>query len=125
MEWPSKSPDCDLTENDKDNLGQAVQARINQPCNLRQLAAALQEEWARITQYEIWRLISRMRRRCQAVIQTGGGHTSYWLCICCNLNASDSFLNEIVVVHYAFGNSKIGGTIVFVTTTVDKFQFFK
>ena len=48
--WPSKSPDCNLIENDTDILGQAVQARINQPRNLRQLTAALQEEWARTTQ---------------------------------------------------------------------------
>ena len=76
-EWPSRSPDCNPIERAWDMLGRAVKARINQPRTLRELAVAIQEEWARIPQQKIRNLICSMHRRCQAVIQAGGGHTRY------------------------------------------------
>ncbi|CAF4805054.1 unnamed protein product [Pieris macdunnoughi] len=41
------------------------------------LTEALIEEWERIPQEDIWRIIRSMPRRCQAVIRAHGGHTRY------------------------------------------------
>jgi hypothetical protein len=44
---------------------------------LQQLVNALQDEWNNIPQQAIRTLISSMGRRCQAVIDSRGGHTRY------------------------------------------------
>ena len=77
MEWPSRSLDCNPIEHVWDMFGRAMKARINQPRSVRELARALQEEWARIPQHKIRRLISSTRRRCQAAIKARGSHTRY------------------------------------------------
>ena len=61
-----------------DILGQRVRQRVPRPRTLQALGAALQEEWRRIPQLQIARLIRSMRRRCVACIDATGGHTRYW-----------------------------------------------
>ena len=73
LDWPARSPDLSQIEHVWDFLGQ----RVPRPRTLQALGAALQEEWRRIPQLQIVRLIRSMRRRCVACIDATGGHTRY------------------------------------------------
>lgn len=77
LPWPSKSPDFNPIEHLWDALDQKIRKRPNQPRTLADLRQALNEEWQRFPLYIIRRLISSMRRRCQACIAARGGHTRY------------------------------------------------
>ena len=77
LPWPSKSPDLNPIEHLWDQLGKSIQRRQPQPQTLQQLSQALQEEWTRIPQARIQRLIMSMPRRCQAVLNARGGHNRY------------------------------------------------
>ena len=77
MEWPARSPDLNPIEHAWDMLQTAVSSRPVQPASVQELRQALLEEWDQIPQYKIRRLISSMRRRCQAVIEARGHHTRY------------------------------------------------
>ena len=77
MEWPARSPDLNPIEHAWDMLQTAVSSRPVQPASVQELRQALLEEWDQISQYKIRRLISSMRRRCQAVIAARGHHTRY------------------------------------------------
>ncbi|MEW8547198.1 MAG: transposase [Candidatus Thiodiazotropha sp.] len=77
MDWPSLSPDLAPIEHLWDELGRRVYARDPQPANPQQLERALLQEWQRIPQNVIRRLVLSMRRRCNACIQSRGGHTRY------------------------------------------------
>lgn len=77
LPWPSRSPDLNPIEHLWDELDRRLRARERQPQTLTQLAVALQEEWDRIPQQVIRNLIGSMGRRCQAVLDADGGHTSY------------------------------------------------
>ena len=77
MEWPARSPDLNPIEHAWDMLQTAVSSRPLQPASVQQLRQALLEEWDQIPQYKIRRLISSMRRRCQAVIEARGHYTRY------------------------------------------------
>ena len=77
MEWPARSPDLNPLEHAWDMLQTAVSSRPVQPASVQELRQALLEEWDQIPQYKIRRLISSMRRRCQAVIEAWGHHTRY------------------------------------------------
>ena len=70
MEWPARSPDLNPIEH-------AVSSRPVQPASVQELRQAPLEEWDQIPQYKIRRLISSMRRHCQAVIEARGNHTCY------------------------------------------------
>ena len=74
MEWPARSPDINPIEHAWDMLQTACPV---QPASVQELRQALLEEWDQIPQYKIRRLISSMRRRCQAVIEAQGHHTRY------------------------------------------------
>ena len=76
MEWPVRSLDLNPIEHAWDMLQTAVSSRPVQPASV-QLRQALLEEWDQIPEYKIRRLISSMRRRCQAVIEARGHHTRY------------------------------------------------
>ena len=77
MEWPARSPDLNPIEHALDMLQTAVSSRPMQPTSVQELRQALLEEWDQIPQYKIRRLISSMRRRCQAVIEAQGHPTRY------------------------------------------------
>ena len=77
MEWPARSPDLNPIEHAWDMLQTAVSSRPVQPASVQELRQALLEEWDQIPQYKIRRLISSMRRRCQAVIGARGHRTRY------------------------------------------------
>ena len=76
-DWPARSPDMNLIEHAWDMLQKVISARPVQPTMVPQLRTALQEEWARLPQQQLSRLISSMRRRCQTVIDARGHHTCY------------------------------------------------
>ena len=69
MEWPARSLDLNPIEHAWDMLQTAASSRPVQPASVQELRQALLEEWDQIPQYKIRRLISSMRRRCQAVIE--------------------------------------------------------
>ena len=75
MEWPARSLDLNPIEHARDMLQTAVSSRPVQPASVQELRQALLEEWDQIPQYKIRRLISSMRRRCQAVIEARVHHT--------------------------------------------------
>ena len=75
--WPAMSPDLNPIEHLWDILGRRVRQRDPPVNNLNELIAALQQEWNRIPQNQIQRLIHGMRRRLEAVIRARGGHTKY------------------------------------------------
>ena len=77
MEWPSMSPDLNPIEHVWDMLDRGIRKRPIAPQTLQQLAEALIEEWERIPQENIRRIIRSMPHRCQAVIRARGGHTHY------------------------------------------------
>ena len=77
MERPARSPVLNPIEHARDMLQTAVSLRPVQPASVQELRQALLEEWDQIPQYKIRRLISSMRRRCQAVIEARGHHTRF------------------------------------------------
>ena len=77
MDWPARSPDMSPIEHVWDILGRRVRQRQPQSRTLAALAAALQEEWTRIPQHVIARVVRSMRRRCEALYASAGGHTRY------------------------------------------------
>ena len=81
VEWPACSPDLNHIEHDWDQLGRTVQTRLNVDSTRADLRRFLLEEWDRLPQNNIQRLIHSMRRRCAECISAGGGPTHYW-CTC-------------------------------------------
>lgn len=77
MQWPAVSPDLNPIENLWDQLGRAARKRVTSATTLPQLRQILIEEWNAIPQDRVRRLISSMRRRCQAVVAAYGGSTRY------------------------------------------------
>ncbi|KAL6465422.1 hypothetical protein MHYP_G00255550 [Metynnis hypsauchen] len=61
MEWPAFSPDLNPIKNLWDQLNRCVEARNSVPQNLKDLRAALQEEWDAKPQQTISRLVNSMR----------------------------------------------------------------
>ena len=60
LPWPSKSPDLNPIEHLWDELDRRVRQRQQPPLTLAQLANALQDEWRRIPQAKIRRLVQSM-----------------------------------------------------------------
>uniref|UniRef100_A0A8C4ED23 Tc1-like transposase DDE domain-containing protein n=1 Tax=Dicentrarchus labrax TaxID=13489 RepID=A0A8C4ED23_DICLA len=68
MEWPASSPDLNPIEHLWDQLRRAVRARVTNTTTLADLRQMLVEEWDAIPQQCVTRLVTSMRRRCQAVV---------------------------------------------------------
>ena len=77
VDWPACSPDLNPIEHTWDQLGRAVQTRLNVDSTRAELRRFLLEEWDRLPQNNIQRLIHIMRRRCAECIAAGGGPTHY------------------------------------------------
>ena len=77
LPWPALSPDLSPREHLWDQLDRRVRKHQQQPKTLDQLQAALTEEWQRIPQVSINRLVASMRRRCVAVMNSQGSFTRY------------------------------------------------
>lgn len=77
MNWPACSPDMNPIEHVWDKLQRQLHMRLSCPDNLEQLAEALTEEWASLPQDFILNLIRSMKRRCESLIRSSGGPTSY------------------------------------------------
>ena len=76
LDWTARSPDNSPIELLWDHLGRRVRER-NDVNNVRELERVLHEEWTRLPMAVARRLISSMKRRCGAVIDSNGGHTRY------------------------------------------------
>ena len=74
---PAMSPDLNPIEHIWDMLGRRILAHDPPVQNIRQLEAALHQEWLQLSQQDIRRLTGRMRRRLEAVIQALEGFTRY------------------------------------------------
>ena len=77
LQWSAVSPDFSPIEHVWDQLEIKIRQRPNQPQTLNELFNALREEWNNMDQFRMQRLINSMRRRCQAAINSFGGHTRY------------------------------------------------
>ena len=68
LTWPSKYPALNPIEHFWDDLDRRVCSRQQAPQTLQELQHALEQEWGRIPQERIRRLIEYMRRRVCAVL---------------------------------------------------------
>jgi len=74
---PFKSPDLNTIEHLWDDLDRRAHSRQPAPQTLQELQQALEQEWGRIPQDRIRRMIESMARRFRAVLQANGGHNRY------------------------------------------------
>lgn len=79
MDWPALSPDLNPIEHLWDELKRKVRARNPAPTSIGELKTALEEEWERLPQELVKKLIRSMKNRLRSVIQARGGNTKYWL----------------------------------------------
>ena len=77
MEWPAMGSDLNPIEYFWDQLGRAVRIRVTNATMLADLRQILVEEWDAIPQQCVTRLVTSMRRRCQAVVAAYGFSTHY------------------------------------------------
>ena len=79
LPWPPYSPDQSPIEHlwETSQLKCAISRRPSPPRNTCDLITAVHEEWDRIPQSVVRRLIDSMHRRCVACCNALGGHTRY------------------------------------------------
>lgn len=77
LPMPAKSPDINVIEHVWDMLKRRLRARVQRPTTLRELEMALREEWERIPQEYIVRVIQSMPRRLNEIVRARGGVTRY------------------------------------------------
>jgi len=77
LPWPAQSPDLNPIEHAWDMLQRRVLREDGHFENHDELFAGLQEAWRAIPQADLDHLIQSMQRRCRAVINSRGGHTTY------------------------------------------------
>lgn len=75
--WPANSPDLNPIEHVWDEMDRRLRRLPHQPTSLRELRDSLIQVWQDIPQTFHANLITSMRRRCRAVIDSDGGHTRY------------------------------------------------
>lgn len=75
LEWPSQSPDVNPIEHLWDELDRRV--RVKKCSNVQSFFEALKEEWSKIPQERLAKLVDSMPDRCSAVIKAKGYATSY------------------------------------------------
>ena len=84
LPWPARSPDMNPIEHLWDIFGHRVCERLPPVQTLAQLKQTLHEEWRRLPQRHIQRLIHGMRKRVNTVIAVAGRYTRYLLCRNCD-----------------------------------------
>ncbi len=77
LDWPSRSPDFNPIENLWDILDKRVRKREVHPKNLKELEAAVLEEWQNIPLNILHKLYDSMPRRINGCLKTKGYHTKY------------------------------------------------
>ena len=74
MNWPAMSPDLSCVEHAWDVLGRAVSARLDRNSTLQDLRRFLREEWARIPQQTIQKLVFSSKNRVREFRHNNGGY---------------------------------------------------
>ena len=77
LPWPAISPDMNPLEHCWDQLGRAVNERVQPGDTLADLRRYVMEEWLNIPQVRVHNLIRSTRRRCVALCVSRGGYTRY------------------------------------------------
>ena len=75
--WPGQSPDLNPIEHLWDELERRIRAKPNNPKNLGELEALLQQYWSEISCEVYQKLVESMNRRIEAVIKARGYPTRY------------------------------------------------
>jgi transposase len=75
--WPSQSPDLNPIEHLWSELERRIRKRPKNMTSINELESALQEEWSKITNDVLIKLIESMPRRVEAVIENNGWPTRY------------------------------------------------
>jgi transposase len=75
MIWPVNSPDLNPIENIWRLLKYRVAKRF--PHTDSEVRRCVEEEWARLQLIDFEKYIGNIRERCQAVLNTEGGHTKW------------------------------------------------
>ena len=68
---------CAHIEHLRDQLGRAVHMRLPAQSTPAYLRRFLVEEWNRLPQNSVHRLVNSMRRRCESCVAAAGGPTRY------------------------------------------------
>ena len=77
LPWPVRSPDLNPIEHIWDIIGLRVRERTPPVQTFNELEQTLHQEWQRLAQVQIRRLVGSMRRRLAAVICVNGSYTNY------------------------------------------------
>jgi hypothetical protein len=77
LDWPAQSPDLNPIEHLWGHLKRCLSARATQPTGMLDLWERVQEEWEKISQEVVVKLIDSMPHRIEAVIKAKGGPTKY------------------------------------------------
>ena len=77
LPWQARNPDLNPTEHIWDIIGRRVKERTPLVQTLNELKQTLHQEWQRLSQVQIRRLVGSMRKRLAAVIRVNGGYTHY------------------------------------------------
>jgi hypothetical protein len=78
MDWPPQSPDISPIELLWEELDRAVLKK--KPSCIKDLERVVREAWGEISQKTLEKLVSRMPRLCQAVLDAKGGYFDEKLC---------------------------------------------
>lgn len=77
LPWPAQSPDLNPIEHLWDHLGRKVHEHKPHPKNRRELITVLEEEWVKIEESVLEKLVNSMPKRVNSVISAKGYPTKY------------------------------------------------